>query len=77
LIAILRYAGATQSADLAPHPVDGDVGLPPEGRRAEVVLLWSIFQGCFPFLGLVFVTMFLVYVFPQLVYWLPNVFYGS
>ena len=48
-----------------------------KGIAPKFVQLWTIFQGCFPFLALVFVTMFLVYVFPQLVYWLPNVFYGN
>jgi tripartite ATP-independent transporter DctM subunit len=48
-----------------------------KGIAPPYVQLWTIFQGCFPFLGLVFVTMFLVYAFPQLVYWLPNVFYGN
>jgi tripartite ATP-independent transporter DctM subunit len=48
-----------------------------KGIAPKHVLLWTIFKGCFPFLGMVFVTMFLVYVFPQLVYWLPNVFYGN
>ncbi len=48
-----------------------------KGIAPRFVQLWTIFQGCFPFLGLVFVTMLLVYVFPQLVYWLPNVFYGN
>jgi tripartite ATP-independent transporter DctM subunit len=48
-----------------------------KGIAPKYVLLWTIFRGCFPFLGMVFVTMFLVYVFPQLVYWLPNVFYGN
>ncbi len=48
-----------------------------KGIAPPYVQLWTIFQGCFPFLGLVFVTMLLVYVFPQLVYWLPNVFYGN
>ena len=48
-----------------------------KGIAPKFVLLWTIFQGCFPFLGMVFVTMFLVYVFPQLVYWLPGVFYGN
>jgi tripartite ATP-independent transporter DctM subunit len=48
-----------------------------KGIAPPFVQLWTIFQGCFPFLGMVFITMFLVYVFPQLVYWLPNVFYGN
>ena len=48
-----------------------------KGIAPKYVLLWTIFRGCFPFLGMVFLTMFLVYVFPQLVYWLPSVFYGN
>ncbi|MCO5125158.1 MAG: TRAP transporter large permease subunit [Rhizobacter sp.] len=48
-----------------------------KGVAPPFVQLWTIFQGCFPFLSLVFVTMLLVYVFPQLVYWLPDVFYGN
>ncbi len=46
-----------------------------KGIAPPQVQLWTIFKGCFPFLGMVFVTMFLVYVFPQLVYWLPDQFY--
>jgi len=48
-----------------------------KGIAPAFVELWTIFKGCFPFLGLVFVTMALVYVFPQLVFWLPGVFYGN
>jgi len=48
-----------------------------KGIAPPYVQLWTIFKGCFPFLGLVFVTMFLVYVFPQLMYWLPNLIYGK
>jgi len=47
-----------------------------KGIAPKVIELWTIFKGCFPFLALVFVTMALVYVFPQLVFWLPSVFYG-
>ena len=48
-----------------------------KGIAPAYVQLWTIFKGCFPFLGMVFVSMFLVYVFPQLVYWLPNLMYGN
>ena len=48
-----------------------------KGIAPPHVQLWTIFKGCFPFLGMVFVTMFLVYMFPQLVYWLPELFYGN
>jgi tripartite ATP-independent transporter DctM subunit len=48
-----------------------------KGIAPPSVQLWTIFKGCFPFLGMVFVTMFLVYVFPQLIFWLPNLIYGK
>jgi TRAP-type mannitol/chloroaromatic compound transport system permease large subunit len=38
--------------------------------------LWTIFRGCFPFLGMVIFTMALIYIFPQLMFWLPNLIYG-
>jgi tripartite ATP-independent transporter DctM subunit len=47
-----------------------------KGIAPPYVQLWTIFKGCFPFLGMVFVTMFLVYVFPQFMFWLPNLIYG-
>ena len=47
-----------------------------KGIAPPFVELWTIFKGCFPFLGLVFVTMILVYVFPQLMFWLPDLVYG-
>ena len=47
-----------------------------KGIAPPYVQLWTIFKGCFPFLGMVFITMFLVYVFPQLMFWLPNLIYG-
>ena len=48
-----------------------------KGIAPPFVQLWTIFRGCFPFLAMVFVTMFLVYVFPQLMFWLPNLIYGK
>ena len=48
-----------------------------KGIAPPHVQLWTIFKGCFPFLGMVFVSMILVYVFPQLVYWLPDLIYGN
>ncbi|MBI2319874.1 MAG: TRAP transporter large permease subunit, partial [Betaproteobacteria bacterium] len=46
------------------------------GIAPPQVQLWTIFQGCFPFLAMVFATMVLVYVFPQLMSWLPELIYG-
>ena len=48
-----------------------------KGIAPPHVQLWTIFKGCFPFLGMVFLSMFLVYTFPQLVYWLPDLIYGN
>jgi tripartite ATP-independent transporter DctM subunit len=47
-----------------------------KGIAPPHVELWTIFRGCFPFLGMVFVTMIFVYVFPKLMFWLPGLFYG-
>jgi tripartite ATP-independent transporter DctM subunit len=48
-----------------------------KGIAPPFVELWTIFKGCFPFLALVFVTMVCVYVFPQLMFWLPDLIYGN
>jgi len=47
-----------------------------KGIAPPHVQLWTIFNGCFPFLGMVFVTMITVYVFPQVMFWLPDLIYG-
>lgn len=48
-----------------------------KGIAPASVELWTIFKGCFPFLGMVIITMVLVYIFPQLMFWLPNLIYGN
>jgi tripartite ATP-independent transporter DctM subunit len=47
-----------------------------KGIAPTHVQLWTIFRGCFPFLGMVLLTMLLVYVFPKLMFWLPAQIYG-
>jgi len=47
-----------------------------KGIAPPYVQLTSIFAGCLPFLGMVILSMVLVYVFPQLVFWLPELIYG-
>jgi len=47
-----------------------------KGIAPPHVELWTIFKGCFPFLGMVFITMFVVYVFPPIMFWLPGLIYG-
>jgi tripartite ATP-independent transporter DctM subunit len=46
-----------------------------KGVAPPHIQLWTIFRGCFPFLAMVFVTMAAIYIFPQLVFWLPGLFY--
>jgi len=47
-----------------------------KGIAPPYVQLWTIFRGCLPFVALVFITMAAVYIFPQTVFWLPDLFYG-
>jgi tripartite ATP-independent transporter DctM subunit len=46
-----------------------------KGVAPKHVTLNQIFAGAFPFLALVFVSMTLVYIFPQLALWLPDYIY--
>jgi tripartite ATP-independent transporter DctM subunit len=39
--------------------------------------LWTIFKGCFPFVGMVILTLALTYIYPQLVTYLPDVFFNQ
>jgi tripartite ATP-independent transporter DctM subunit len=48
-----------------------------KGIAPPHVQLTEIFRGCMPFLGLVIVSMVLIYYFQGLVYWLPNYLYGD
>jgi len=48
-----------------------------KGVAPPFVQLVTIFRGCLPFLSMVIVAMALIYIFPQLVYWLPEQFYGN
>ncbi|MHC1551308.1 TRAP transporter large permease [Phyllobacterium sp. K27] len=47
-----------------------------KGIAPPEVRLTQIFAGVMPFLVMVFITMILMYVFPQIVFYLPEVFYG-
>jgi TRAP-type mannitol/chloroaromatic compound transport system permease large subunit len=48
-----------------------------KGIAPKHVQLVTIFKGCLPFLSMVFVAMAAVYIFPKLVYGLPELFYGN
>jgi hypothetical protein len=47
-----------------------------KGIAPPHVRLTQIFRGCFPFLGMVFIAMAIMYVFPDIVFWLPDLVYG-
>jgi tripartite ATP-independent transporter DctM subunit len=47
-----------------------------KGIAPPQVQLVQIFRGSMPFLSMVFVAMALIYIFPEIVFWLPGVFYG-
>jgi TRAP-type mannitol/chloroaromatic compound transport system permease large subunit len=47
-------------------------GIAPKG-----IHLSTIFLGCLQFLVFVFITMFVMYVFPPIYEWLPNLLYGN
>ncbi|WP_213289798.1 TRAP transporter large permease subunit [Bradyrhizobium sp. sGM-13] len=48
-----------------------------KGVAPPQVKLTDIFSGALPFVGLVFLTMALVYIFPAIALWLPSYLYGS
>lgn len=48
-----------------------------KGVAPPELALWTIFKGCFPFLGMVLVTLVLVYAQPALVNWLPDMLYNN
>ena len=46
-----------------------------KGVAPKHVTLNQIFAGAFPFLIMVFISMTLVYIFPQIAMWLPDYIY--
>ena len=48
-----------------------------KGVAPPGVELWDIFKGCFPFLGMVLLTLVLVYVQPKIVSYLPDLLYSK
>ncbi len=48
-----------------------------KGIAPPEVRLTQIFAGVLPFLVCVFISMAMIYIFPQVVYYLPNSFYGN
>ena len=48
-----------------------------KGIAPPHVKLTEIFAGCMPFLGFVLICMVLIYVYPQIVFYLPHLVYGN
>src|SRR5687768_7538312 len=48
-----------------------------KGVAPKHVLLTQIFSGCMPFLYIVVLSMVAIYIWPQIVLWLPNAIYGN
>ncbi len=48
-----------------------------KGVAPKGVELWTIFKGCFPFVGMVLITLALTYIFPALVTYLPDQFFNQ
>jgi len=47
-----------------------------KGIAPPQVQLMQIFKGIIPFLFMVFIAMAMIYIFPEIVFYLPQVFYG-
>ena len=47
-----------------------------KGVAPPHVQLIEIFKGVLPFLSMVFLAMFLLYIFPEIALWLPKLVYG-
>jgi tripartite ATP-independent transporter DctM subunit len=48
-----------------------------KGVAPKEVQLWTIFKGCFPFVGMVILTLGLTYIWPQTVTYLPDLFFNK
>ena len=48
-----------------------------KGVAPKEVQLWTIFKGCFPFVGMVILTLGLTYIWPETVTYLPDVFFNK
>jgi tripartite ATP-independent transporter DctM subunit len=48
-----------------------------KGIAPPHVQLGQIFKGCMPYLGMVLISMVLLYIFPGIALWLPEYFYGK
>jgi TRAP-type mannitol/chloroaromatic compound transport system permease large subunit len=47
-----------------------------KGVSPPHVQLTQIFRGMMPYMAIVILCMVIIYVFPQIVFWLPSIVYG-
>ncbi|MEN9775618.1 MAG: hypothetical protein RL322_2688 [Pseudomonadota bacterium] len=48
-----------------------------KGVAPKEMQLWTIFKGCFPFVGMVLITLALTYIYPSMVTYLPDRFFNQ
>ncbi len=48
-----------------------------KGIAPPQIQLVQIFRGCMPFLSMVLLSMILLYIFPEIAFWLPGLVYGA
>jgi tripartite ATP-independent transporter DctM subunit len=48
-----------------------------KGVAPKEMQLWTIFKGCFPFVGMVLITLALTYIYPSMVTYLPDHFFNQ
>jgi TRAP-type mannitol/chloroaromatic compound transport system permease large subunit len=73
---VLRFAGRTEPADRLSEPAGGHGGVLPQGsQRRRHVTLNQIFAGMLPFMGIQVIAIVLLYHFPAIGLWLPEVLY--
>jgi hypothetical protein len=73
--AVLRPAGRAEPADCIPAAAGRDGRVLSEGVSPPHVLLNAIFAGMLPFMAIQVFALFLLYVFPQIGLWLPQLLY--
>jgi TRAP-type mannitol/chloroaromatic compound transport system permease large subunit len=74
--AVLRHPGGAEPADQFLTPPMAMSAYYLKGIAPPEVQLTQIFRGVMPFLFMVFISMVLIYIFPQIVFYLPRLFYG-
>ena len=69
--------GCREPADSMVVSTGGALGLLPQGRGAGTGTLKDIYLGMMQFMGIQLIGLILLFLFPQLVLWLPRVMSGG